>query len=591
MYKRMQARNMNPSYADPLNFDVNLDQSWDNLMFRTRFIEAAVSLAKSLDIAVENLGCLFDRILSTGTKGKIAEESKAMYERKIDEWASDYGGSVHGITLKLNTSEGVILFLVRKLENARPFYHLTPGAEKAPSTDHMESYQARGYRMAEPRFFARAFAARVGVNTAEMEVFLSACRTFAKRGHKYAAQKGGIYVSIYGVRPCGRGTDNDLEVLVYNFAHHQIPSFRLPEVKGIMTEPMMRWVQTRAGKSLGDVLKEANEWIHASDEVIPPSEASDQDFVDFITAFSVSLEGLIGSLRVWPSLLQEAKLSADIVHMPGASDQELPVQSIIFELVLPAPEIRLTKVPSNVVPIDEMERHRMDRAPAPFIYTPFSLFCKTQSQIHKGPRYRAHARITTAELNRLYPPIAEDAAEIAMMDEKIEQTPPATGPFSDSIARIHQLWAKDRNPDYGSDPTSSSTRYSLGEKGSPALSNSSDGDKTLVRPTNESANSLQIPTEAPRGRRSRPGTAGEVINKIGQFVGRNREASVSREDLPAADEKQDSKKPAMPPMYAWVRDVYDGWYIRHTEWLEETDRTGMMEGNGWRVQAIGPGGM
>lgn len=33
------------------------------------------------------------------------------------------------------------------------------------------------------------------------------------------------------------------------------------------------------------------------------------------------------------------------------------------------------------------------------------------------------------------------------------------------------------------------------------------------------------------------------------------------------------------------------WYIRHTEWLEETDQSGAMEGNAWRLQALGPGGM
>jgi hypothetical protein len=33
------------------------------------------------------------------------------------------------------------------------------------------------------------------------------------------------------------------------------------------------------------------------------------------------------------------------------------------------------------------------------------------------------------------------------------------------------------------------------------------------------------------------------------------------------------------------------WYIRHTEWLEETDRTGAMTGSHWRLQSLGPGGM
>jgi len=33
------------------------------------------------------------------------------------------------------------------------------------------------------------------------------------------------------------------------------------------------------------------------------------------------------------------------------------------------------------------------------------------------------------------------------------------------------------------------------------------------------------------------------------------------------------------------------WYIRCTEWLEESDTTGAMAANSWRVQSLGPGGM
>lgn len=47
-----------------------------------------------------------------------------------------------------------------------------------------------------------------------------------------------------------------------------------------------------------------------------------------------------------------------------------------------------------------------------------------------------------------------------------------------------------------------------------------------------------------------------------------------------------SKLTRVVPELTWVR-----WYIRHTEWLEETDKTGAMEGNAWRLQALGPGGM
>lgn len=585
MYKRMHARSVNPDYADPLNFDVNLDQSWDNLMFRTRFIEAAVCLAQSLDIAVESLGHLFDRILATGTKGKSPEESKEVYERRIEDWASDYGGSVHGITLRIKTSEGVMLFLVRQINEAKPFYHLNESDnDKMASRDTMEGYQARGYRMAEPRFFARAFADRVGVSTAEMEVFLSACRMSAKRGNQQS-QKGGIYASIYGIRPSGHGSNNDLEVLVYNFAHHQIPSYRLPEVNGVMSDEQMKWVRKQAGKSIGEVIKASNATVADAEERARRGHTRQAALIDFLGALSVSLEGVLTSLRVWPTLVHDAKLSADIVHSPGESDQDLPVQQIMFELVLPTPEQRFATIEDNgeaMPPIDEHDRNRPDRAPAPFIYTPFSLFCKTQSQVHKGPRYKAHARLTTAELNRLYPPIAEDHADFAYASQN---SPMAPGPFK----KIQQLWSKDRSASYGNEPAFNP--YTPHEKGSPSLSVNTDD--TLVKPTNESTLTLQVPRldEKPigagdgnAGRRSRPGTANEVMSKIGQLVRPRQGSFVGQQD-------EQSSKQKGPPTYAWVRDVHDGWYIRHTEWLEETDPTGMMEGNAWRISAIGPGGM
>jgi len=555
MFKRMRARTSDPAYSDPLNFNVNLDQSFDDLLFRTRFIEAAASLAQQLDIAVENLGLLFDRVLSTGTKGRKPLETREVYEEKLDDWESDYGKSIHGISLKLQGKEGVVLFLVRKISSAKPFYHLDEREPNNTTTnDTVESYQAKGYRMAESRFFARAFADRVGVEAPEMEVFLSACKTFARRGAKANVQRGGIYVSAFGLRPGGRGREEDLEVLVYNFAHHLIPSFRLPELDQLMTPTMVKWVKSQAGKTLREVLDNVNAWIHLADEDIAPEQKIDHLFVDFMAALSVSLEGLIASLRVWPTFPADARLFSEIVHLPGPTDQDLPIQTIVFGIVLPMPDNNIPPAysqPSEGTIMPEIELKdmvRTDRPPHPFIYTPFSLFVKAHSQIHRGPRWRAHARLTTAELSRLYPPLSESPADFPGDDRGATAS---TG--VESKISINRIWSKGG----GSGPAPDMDMEVLNHHESPvsmfsrktAQSSQHDLEKGMVR-INDSLSLLRIPDDAKQSKR--PSTSDrvrelvETIYKPGKDHGKLDEG------------EGEPLKGNYSHEFAWVRDVHDG---------------------------------
>jgi len=556
MFKRMRARSSDPVYSDPLNFDVNLDQSFDDLLFRTRFIEAAASLAQQLDIAVENLGLLFDRVLSTGTKGRKPLVTREVYEEKLDDWESDYGKSIHGISLKLQGKEGVVLFLVRKISGAKPFYHLLDEREhsKTTTSDTVESYQAKGYRMAESRFFAKAFADRVGVEGPEMEVFLSACKTFARRGAKANVQRGGIYVSAFGLRPGGRGREEDLEVLVYNFAHHLIPSFRLPELDQLMTPTMVKWVKSQAGKTLREVLNNVNAWIHLADEDIAPEQKIDHLFVDFMAALSVSLEGLISSLRVWPTFPTDARLFSEIVHLPGPTDQDLPIQTIVFGIVLPMPDNNIPPAYSQpsegtIMPeIEPKDMVRTDRPPHPFIYTPFSLFVKAHSQIHRGPRWRAHARLTTAELSRLYPPLSESPADFPGDDRGIT---PSTS--VESKISINRIWSKGA----GAGPAPDMDMEVLDNRESPlsmfsrktAQSSQHDLEKGMVR-INDSLSLLRIPDDGNKSKR--PSTSDrvrelvETIYKPGKDHGKLDEG------------EGEPLKGNYSHEFAWVRDVHDG---------------------------------
>jgi hypothetical protein len=194
--------------------------NWESLMFRSRFVEASVLLAQQLDLSVESLGVMFDRVLTTGTRLPSPNDPQ---EQPSDNLKGDDESSIHGITLRLHASEGVMLFLVREIGEGLPSAMDYPNADKnrLPPTDTVEHYTQQGYRMAETRFFSKALADHMGVSKPEMDVFLSACKTYAKRGTRPVVQSGGAYIGLYGVRPTGSSIGG-VDVLVYNFARHQV---------------------------------------------------------------------------------------------------------------------------------------------------------------------------------------------------------------------------------------------------------------------------------------------------------------------------------------------------------------------------------
>lgn len=120
--------------------------------FKARFIEATYELAQELEISLEDVGVMFDQTLLTGTVGvplkpvgEKGEEAEVAIEEK---------------------EEGIMLVVVRELTDDRS----------------VEQYLAKGYRFAETKHFSGVFSERVGVPRAEMDLFLTNCKTFAKRG-------------------------------------------------------------------------------------------------------------------------------------------------------------------------------------------------------------------------------------------------------------------------------------------------------------------------------------------------------------------------------------------------------------------------
>jgi hypothetical protein len=83
---------------------------------------------------------------------------------------------------------GVMLFVVRELADAKNLsaVDLQPGSEKHLSEhfqqDNVEKFLSKGYRMADVKFFSGILAERIGVGKTEMDTYLNALKTYAKRG-------------------------------------------------------------------------------------------------------------------------------------------------------------------------------------------------------------------------------------------------------------------------------------------------------------------------------------------------------------------------------------------------------------------------
>ncbi|WRT68429.1 uncharacterized protein IL334_005405 [Kwoniella shivajii] len=576
--------------------DRDLTSSHETLLFRSRFVEASVLLAQQLDLSVESLGAMFDRVLTTGTRLPEDRSEKSAEEGRMK---NDDESSIHGITLRMHNSEGVMLFLVREIGDGHPSAWDNPTADKNQlrSNDTVDSYTSRGYRMAETRFFSKAMADHFGVSKPEMDVFLSACKTYAKRGTRPVVQSGGAYLGLFGVRPTGTQMQG-LDVLVYNFARHQIPAYRLPDVSYPLNATMKAWVRELANASMGDVLRRCNDAVNRAENSDDGSASLhsqiDESLYEFQAAIAVAIEALTTALRCWPTLLDIARLSPEILEIPASDhDDKAPAQMVVLEVVLPAPDARLTPVQSRAsgvqAPTLTSGRHESDKPPAPFVYTPFSLFTKSQAMLLRAKAFQDYSKNTVVDLNKVYPLMPTDvAAELDAYDsgeKTLAPNPFALGKWSArgksaSKGLIVDTASSNTHARYNSDATSVK---------SPGLV-SSDGSEIYEKNFGTVPPHIHALAAAQQGRRgSRPNTGASdqsnalVASDPVETVKKGLTNLVNKATGTAQEEEpHDPEADVGPPVYTGVRNKTDGWFMRSMRDLERADRTGALEHVGWQ---------
>ncbi|PWN54164.1 hypothetical protein IE53DRAFT_365687 [Violaceomyces palustris] len=386
--------------------------------FRDRFVDAANQLSSELGIPFEEIGVLYDHVLPTGTRSKTTPPVTDKYSpsKQFADDESSINGPVPSIFGDGDQQEeGAMLFLVREL----------PGSS-AVST---ERFRQRGYRMTETRFLAGVLADRVAVKKEEMEPLLDSLKVYAKRGTRPVVQPGGVYAGLFGVR-ASTSKEGGLDVLVYNFARHQIPAYRLPDVQTITPE-MRSFLGTLDQATMEDAMKiceresirsgERRKYLQSvsSVNVVGGHETDAEQeaielMIQFQTALFIALDALHNSVRFYPKICQTARLSAEVLEVPSSLDDSTPpAEMILVQAVLPEARTLPTSYSgsesghliSDIVPTDKPS------STTPFVFSPYTLFSKSQMMLLRGRQADDFEHEVVLEMRRRYPSSLQQEAE------------------------------------------------------------------------------------------------------------------------------------------------------------------------------------
>ncbi|KDN42391.1 hypothetical protein K437DRAFT_164180 [Tilletiaria anomala UBC 951] len=408
--------------------------------FRDRFIDAANHLSFELDIPLQQIGVLYDRVFPTGTRKVALQAANNGHEFKPHRETLerfDDESSINGHVPSIfgdgeNEEEGLMLFLVREL----------PGSSGAKdAAENAEKYRQRGYRMTETRFLAGVLADRVAVTKPEMEVMLDSLRLYAKRGTRPVVQPGGVYAGLFGVRP-STSRQGGLDVLVYNFARHQIPAYRLPDVAKI-TPDMRVFLRMLDQMTMEEAMKvceresirsgEQRRYVNglataqqqdAKGDIAATDDENVELMIQFQTALFIALDALHNSVRFYPRIAQTARISAEVLEVPSTlDDSTAPAEMILIQAVLPEARVSPNSY-SELVNAAAAETVPTDRPGngTPFVFTPYTLFSKSQMMLLRGRQADDFEHEVVIELRRRYPSSLMQEAEERASDHQSRKT-------------------------------------------------------------------------------------------------------------------------------------------------------------------------
>ncbi|EGF98730.1 uncharacterized protein MELLADRAFT_79631 [Melampsora larici-populina 98AG31] len=331
-------------------------------------------------VPMSSMGVLFDTVLRTGTR-VVPPSPDSKNGRLI---RNDEESSMFSVAAPAQRQQGIMLFLVRELVNTEQ--------------DSTDSYLRRGFRFADPRWLSPILADRAGVPKIEIDGLLEHLKLYARRGMKPCVRSGGSYVGFFAVRP-SISRQGGIDTLVYQFARHQIPAYRLPDVE-VITEEMRAWIVSMSGRSMKEIgefcLKEVNKDVH-----MPGRQA--EDMWIFKSSLILAIDAMINNLSMFAKLSEKSFLSAEIVEVPSSDDDSTSTASmVIFHAAFPAPVRHGHELPGLAIPHEVSGTYQTLEPMPTFTFMPYSFFAKSQMMLLKGNNARKFAKECRSDLIKRY---------------------------------------------------------------------------------------------------------------------------------------------------------------------------------------------
>ncbi|KAI9760932.1 MAG: hypothetical protein M1840_002174 [Geoglossum simile] len=305
------------------------------VVFRELFCISASALAGQINEPLENLGVLYDEILSTGAATKA--------DRKFGVSA---GKDVESGSQTINAGRGQLLFVIRRAN----------AAEAA-------KLQASGYRFAEVQNIVSILARSMQVNSEELQMHIENMQISSTTEH---ILEPGVHLTCFAIRARVKG---GFDVLVRKDAKNLLPAVQVPTLR--LSPVALAILQELDGMSVATCLATLGNrktWSEDTAHV-------------FVTQFYDSLTALIGMIA--DPFFEEAVLISRPVSAPcrgEESQSSAPARAtlIAFRTIVPI---------QARTPNDQL------------VFSPLSLFNTQQHVYKNASDHDAFARIIHREFS------------------------------------------------------------------------------------------------------------------------------------------------------------------------------------------------
>ncbi|KAF2665308.1 hypothetical protein BT63DRAFT_61459 [Microthyrium microscopicum] len=300
-----RSRHSRPSTGGTLSTYEESDIESDySVVFREYFCVAAEELATSLDVPLEDVGVLYNGILTTGS---ISNE----FTKK-----RGYSDLEKGLGFPTMFGKGQLLFVVRRVDKA----------EAAKLT-------AVGYRFAQPKAVSEIISRTMKVPHADITNTVERLWTYSQPHEPLSAS--GSYLACFAIRATVKASNRSWDILVPANRPNELPHVELSNAPLKMSQ--LARLHQLDGLSVGQCIAYLN-------NVSPDATTTEEsDFIEHLLDQITKLTELVPE-----DFFKQAVFSAQPVAAPGLGDNrdESPPQLYAFSVI---PDVHGASVKSTRV--------------------------------------------------------------------------------------------------------------------------------------------------------------------------------------------------------------------------------------------------